>query len=489
MKSLLYFSAICEIGLGNFENGIAKIEQALDHISPSGENFLKDKASFLNYRGDAELNLTRLAVAQQTFETAEATARESGDPEVLAEVLEYFGKLYVAKDLAKAAEAKFREALSIRENLLEENHPQRTSLEWKILRGLAPHYHAYASRQADRLLSRGVRVSGEDVPARALHHHNWAQTKQRAHAFDEARDGYREAIRLSEGHLGPRNPFLFSFINNYADMELKLGNLEVAETMYRDLLERARQSDSDGLFVGASMHQLGVILMDQGRLDESEALLKDSLTILESKFGPNQEKAITVLNNLGFMERRRKDYGEAARWLEEAARRGRLAPERPASMTTALRNLAEVYSDAKDFEASGRVHAEIVRDEGLLTVAGLESLTWQARCYLETERWQEALDTATLAVEKWEPWEYDSKNKDWRIVSRRFRAHALVELGRYQEALEILHEVLEYRQHLGGTEERLAKIHELMERAEAGMAADNTSDDTAGAVSSDGVSN
>ena len=466
-----YLASISLLLLDENQEAYEHINSAIGRIDLDAEENLYAKAKYFSQKGAVELAFFRLSDAESSYRLAETAARELGDKEVLATVLENFGVLKGAQQLPLAAERKYREALLLREALFDPIHPGITSLRWKLLHQVAAENREYASREADRLLKRAQKTLGDGEFHLSREYNSWAEIKTKVGSYDEARFGYQEATRIADRHLGPDNEFSLPFRGDLAIMELRLGNIDEARAILVPLMDAIiTKRGRDSVLFATTLHAYGRTIMREGRAAEAEPYLVESEEILEAQIGPEHELTVTVTANVGLMWLKRKDLAQAATWFERAADRGRRAQERPVGMTTLLQNLGKTYRLQKRWSAAGNIYSEIVQIEGTNTVAGLQALTWVAQCSIETGQWQKALDSAVNAIEKWSLWEHEQEHKHWRVVSQRIRAHALVELGRYQEALEILQGVLDYRLRMGATEERFAKIRGLIARAEAGLA-------------------
>ena len=466
VAEFLFASAEGSSVMGEYAAALEDLERAARILDRSPGRHWKIRAECLSLRGAVELRLFRLAEAEASLEAAETAAREADDDEVLSNVLEDFGELYVAQHQKTLAVKKFREALALREGLYEEHHPGVTSLRWNLLTMRGAENPEDASREADRLLERAVRVLGESEVLLANQYFQWAEIKDSVSRHDEARNGYETAMRIAGETLGPYSPHYFPFLSNFGRMELRLGNYERAEALLRRLLGIVEQeTGKQGAVYGNTLSLLGSVALDTGRLDEAEAFFAESAQILEDVFGPRHELSVTAANNIGMVWKGRADYEEAGRWFEKAAELGRQSAERPAAMTTILKNLARNYRDLGDFDSAGRIYAELVRDEGMKTLDGIQSLTWQARCFIEVENWSKALEAARRADREWGHWGEDYKT--WRVVTWRIQGRALVELGQVEDGLVRLRETLDHRLKTGASADRVDKIRAEIADAEA----------------------
>ena len=466
---------------------LGRYQEALDEASraaamvPAGARHALTRARYLAKRGAMETILYRPSEAERSFEAAEAEARAAGDAETLAEVLEDFAVLRRMQGRGRELEGQLEEASALREGLgYEENHPLMTALRWGLVTLKSAEDPAEAEREAQELLAAEREVQGDNEVNLGGSYLFLADIQVRAGRIDEARQSYLEGIRITEESFGGSHPRFFSLLTNYGNLEMNQGNHELAESLFLRLLDIAeKEIGTESAVYGVTLNQLGLVALRTGRLEEADELFRRSLDILAPVFGPNHEKTIMATSNVGMVEQRRGDHAAANAWFLRAAELGRGAIERPPNQTTVLLNLAKGYRLAEDLPAAGEIYEEIVRDEGLESLDGLQSLTWRARCLAETGRWAEAYSAAQQASEVWAS---RPEHKTWHVVARRLEGRALAGLGRHEEALVLLREALAYRRSTGASPQRIEEIRLEIQASEEALAAPSGSDAEDGAV-------
>jgi eukaryotic-like serine/threonine-protein kinase len=135
---------------------------------------------------------------------------------------------------------------------------------------------------------------------------------------------YSRALRLHEARfaslsarLDARHPSVLETKSDIADLAFDAGDPARAESLLRELLTvRERETGPASLAVAKACNDLGVVLIDTGRSDEAEAMIRRSLAIRRAHAAIDRDFAHSLVN-LGVLRRRAGDSKEAARLFEE----------------------------------------------------------------------------------------------------------------------------------------------------------------------------
>jgi eukaryotic-like serine/threonine-protein kinase len=184
----------------------------------------------------------------------------------------------------------------------------------------------------------------------------------------------------------------------YQDLDL----LKQSETVAREALALGRNSlgESHPETPGA-MHQLGIVLMLEGNLDESEALLRKALA-LDERAGRTNEAAIS-LNSLGSVLRMKGNLEEA-----ESVERNSLAMMKALwgpndfRIAEGLPNLAEVLMKRGNFreaESTLREALAIEQQRGTNTFDEAKTLVSLANALSYQSKLEESLAASRTALE------------------------------------------------------------------------------------------
>jgi tetratricopeptide (TPR) repeat protein len=136
-----------------------------------------------------------------------------------------------------------------------------------------------------------------DDGERAMTERNWDAAES---AFVSVIDDARTA--------GDRGLLLARALDGLADLRREIGRLQEAGELYlesADLLERVLGSRQPRLAL--TLHNLGVVYVEQERFDEAEAPLERALLIFEEAMGADSPQAASTRQVLDVLESRRRD--------------------------------------------------------------------------------------------------------------------------------------------------------------------------------------
>eukprot|EP00762_Andalucia_godoyi_P003334 ANDGO_06584.mRNA.1 putative UDP-N-acetylglucosamine--peptide N-acetylglucosaminyltransferase S2.4.1.- len=106
-----------------------------------------------------------------------------------------------------------------------------------------------------------------------------------------------------------------------ASLLLSMGKTQSALSIYFEWLQKSEKDlhkPENKIEVGVLFNEMGNVLRHQGRITESRAAYKRSLSLLESMVGHNHPHCATALSNLGHLELHRHDLKKAQRFYYRA---------------------------------------------------------------------------------------------------------------------------------------------------------------------------
>jgi serine/threonine protein kinase len=135
---------------------------------------------------------------------------------------------------------------------------------------------------------------------------------------------YARALRLQEARhasltsrLGETHRSTIDAAVDIADLCFDTDDVDRAETLLREILAfRINQDGPNSLSVAKVCNDLGMVLIDTGRSEDAEAMIRRSLTIRRSHGALDRDFAHSLVN-LGVLRRRAGDSAEAAMLVEE----------------------------------------------------------------------------------------------------------------------------------------------------------------------------
>ena len=230
--------------------------------------------------------------------------------------------------------------------------------------------------------------------------------------YEQSRPLLEEALELYSGEAADVLA-LASCQDELGGVLTFLGHPEEAEALHRSALgEHRRQLGDDHPRTLDSRSSLGLALLEQGRMEEAERMLREALTLAAGRQRSKDRKKLeelqvsegVVRNNLALVLRRRGELEEAGELYEEALESNReyLGDDHPYTATY-RNNLAEVLrAQGRCEEALGIYKEALELEQKLLGddhVNLAVILNNQAGCLKDLKRWAEAEALYVSALE------------------------------------------------------------------------------------------
>ena len=291
---------------------------------------------------------------------AENAARVDTAASLRADVLQQIGIYLQSRAEYQQAEQVLKEALSVRETVLGNHHPDTlTSLETlaRVLQAQADLDGACTLHE--RLLAIREAQFGTEHLETAKSFRELAGVLHDLSDLNAARSLHEQALAIREAQLGPDHPATAESLNYLSNVLYDQADLAGA----RDLRERALAIREASL--GAdhrdtlwTLSNLATVLGDLGDLDTARALHERALTLREARLGPNHPDVAFGLNYLGHIIHRQGDLKKAYAHFERALRinEARLGPRHPETARS-LNNLGIILLDQGDLDGA-RAHFE-----------------------------------------------------------------------------------------------------------------------------------
>jgi tetratricopeptide (TPR) repeat protein/tRNA A-37 threonylcarbamoyl transferase component Bud32 len=274
---------------------------------------------------DLSVSLEHLALLDQAQNQPEAEARfqealrlREGElgrrhPEV-AKLLSNLGVLYAMRGEMPKAEGLFREALEIRKATLGRLSPD-VAISLNNL-GMARASQG-DQKQAEALLLRGLKIREQvlppDHPDLAANLEALALVDEDEHHMAEAERLHRRALAIWEKVLGPDHPRTALILTNLAQGLMAQGKSGEAEALLRRAIRiREKALGFHHPQLALSLKALADLCRDQKRYAESEALYRRALAIFDASGSPTRPDRLTLLKSYATLLRATGKASQAA---------------------------------------------------------------------------------------------------------------------------------------------------------------------------------
>jgi tetratricopeptide (TPR) repeat protein len=162
------------------------------------------------------------------------------------------------------------------------------------------------------------------------------------------------AVNTQEQAFGREAPILAISLAHLASVQNDAGNYAAAEPLARRALRLQERLHPPGhIEIGRNQANLGLILMNEGNLDEAALHCGAALGIFEKSLDAKHPDIAMVLNNLASIDLRQKKYSEAKPLALRAVQiqEQRLGPEHP-DLAIGLNELGQICDAEGDYAAA-----------------------------------------------------------------------------------------------------------------------------------------
>ena len=207
---------------------------------------------------------------------------------------------------------------------------------------------------------------GDDHPDTALSLHNLASLEALKGELDRAETMFRDVLEIQRETLGSRDPKLASTLSGLASVIRAKGDFDDAEGFQREALGIRREAFGKYHWdVANSLNNLGVTLGTRGDFAAAEPLHREALEILRRVRGPDDPTTAAVMAALGFDLDNQGEYEEAEElYRESLAIRTRVLGEEHPDAAWSKYNYASFLHLRGNYEQSERLSRQILELRG-----------------------------------------------------------------------------------------------------------------------------
>jgi serine/threonine-protein kinase len=247
----------------------------------------------------------------------ERADRLAAQPELHAEMLGVIGSMYMMLGRFDRAESLFLRTLDELEHL----HSEPTS----DLAGTLGRLGDVLQRRgryapADSILLESIdmarRVGDTNSEAYALTAMGYSLVAQGG--YERAEEALRESLALRRELFGEHDQQMAYTLHTLGIALEEQERYEQAESMYVAALDIMGVIDPEHTRVASIFASMGRLYTAQGKLEQSDSVLRRSLELYRSRLGPTHAWLGLTLNELGMVAARRRDYPSAERYFRES---------------------------------------------------------------------------------------------------------------------------------------------------------------------------
>jgi serine/threonine-protein kinase len=140
----------------------------------------------------------------------------------------------------------------------------------------------------------------------------------------------------------------------------KLGQLDRAGTLLDSALNRRRSLSPTDPAIAGTLVALGLLRVDQARLDDAERLVRQGLDLTKRTRPPGHPAVAAALDALGRVLEEKGDYGQAIPVLEQAVKLRSVHGGSPADLAASQYELANVFFYAGRYEESEKLNRQVL---------------------------------------------------------------------------------------------------------------------------------
>lgn len=243
------------IAKGEFDDGIARVEGAQAILEELGDDTVLERANLMALASKALYRKQRLDDAERLANTSLSLLRNTLGPEhpSVAKVLLVPASVALARGDIGGAQEQFQQVADILAATVGRDHVD------------------YGAALVS--LASSVRVGGDYERARTLN---------------------TEAVEVLGKALAPDHMRVLVARLNLAALEHELGNLEVAQRMYREILVVQRETLGEHYEVSMTLANLARVLEEVGDNEGAREAAEASLKIRRAVFGEQHDKTLAV---------------------------------------------------------------------------------------------------------------------------------------------------------------------------------------------------
>ena len=273
-------------------------------------------------------------------------------PEVQAQMLDVIGRVYRTLGQYYKAQPLLEQALTKRQQLFGEEHPEVAETMNHLGRVLMSQGDFESAEQLFRNALAIQRIQPDQKQADiAQTLNNLGMVLSDMSDYADAEEIFRESLAIRQSLFGNEHPDVASTMNNLGLLLMEMGDYDQAEAMHRQTLAmRRRLLGNDHLDITYSLNNLALVLHVRDEYEAAEPFYRELLELDRKLLGEEHPEVAMDMNNLAglLVDMGRFDEGEKLHKQTLAIRQKLLNGNHP-HIAQSLNNLASLLVKQNEY--------------------------------------------------------------------------------------------------------------------------------------------
>ncbi|MEM9461111.1 MAG: tetratricopeptide repeat protein [Myxococcota bacterium] len=377
---------------GRYAEGLKRVEPLVQKARKLGYSPLLAEA--LDWQGWLRSHDGQYARAEEDLRRSHALAVEHHHDEIALDTAQAL-TIVVGAQLDRHAEGRQWGQMVALPLAQRNDDPASLAMSLNNLGSVYDGQGAY--EDARNCYARALRISTDSFGVDHLHAvmslNNLGNVYKNQGEYEKAEAYYGQVLRALENVVGAEHPYVADVLNNLGNVNESQGEYGEARDFHAQALEIRKETLGAGHpHVASSLNNLGSVYLHQGNYEEAKACHQRALEIRIKVLGDEHPHVTYSLNNLGNVYVIEGEYEKAKGYYERAleVRRKVLGEEHP-DVALSLNNLGVVYDSKGEYREAKECYerALSIREKVLgaehpdvaSTLSNLGSVCWMEKEY------------------------------------------------------------------------------------------------------------
>jgi len=370
------------------------------------------------------------------------------DPQSEAEVRSTIGWTFYNLGLYDPAVAQLQKAVELRKTLNGPSAVETIDATTRLVTSMRWQYRqdGAALKLAEESYQLATEKLGEKHPSTIAMLDNFAGAMDDAGRYAEAEPLLRRAVDLNNEMIGPKDQQTLTAMNNHAVVLINLGRWAEAEKVLREVVARRNVNDQGARVPYiTNRHNLCVVITNQGRFEDAVAEFEKTIAAAKNLLGEDHSRTLSAMVSYAdaLLGAGRGEEALAVNRRVLERRQTLLGPQHEQTLSS-THNVINVMLGVKMFADAESLSRQLIAQVDQFTAVD-NALRIIARQDLGLslaglKKYDEAEVVLRQVIEQYQK-KYGDINHPRALIQRNNRANVLMEMGRTDEALNMLQEL------------------------------------------------